>query len=161
MAQLCATDPRWLSAGQRGRAAVARGNLAPGTGFGYYRVWCNRLEGGAGACSAADAGIPSVYLSNRDSVLRRWRPRSCSGYCRRCWPRAGKYPAQRAGDVDVWPPDPLDIENLNQDEQAGTRWWEEFSEYRQMARSDADAAGVDDSPAYRRETRWRPAASGV
>ncbi len=51
MAQLCATQIRdWLSAGQQGRALLWRGgNLAPGTGFGYYRAGAQPAGGGAGA----------------------------------------------------------------------------------------------------------------
>ncbi len=50
MAQLCATQIRdWLSAGQQGARCCGAGNLAPGTGFGYYRAGAQPAGGGAGA----------------------------------------------------------------------------------------------------------------
>ena len=94
MAQLCATQIRdWLSAGQRGALLLWRGETSrPVQASDITVLVRNRLEAAQVREALQTLGIPSVYLSNRDSVLRRWRPRSCSGYCRRCWPRSGKIP---------------------------------------------------------------------
>ena len=43
--------------------------------------------------------IPSVYLSNRDSVFDTLEARKCSGCFRRYWRRSAKYASKRAGQL--------------------------------------------------------------
>lgn len=64
----------------------------------------NRLEAAQVREALQTLGIPSVYLSNRDSVFETLEARELLlAIAGGAGPGAGKYPAQRAGDVDVWP----------------------------------------------------------
>lgn len=94
MAQLCATQIRdWLSAGQQGRALLWRGETSrPVQASDITVLVRNRLEAAQVREALQTLGIPSVYLSNRDSVFETLEAQSCSGCCRRCCPRSGKIP---------------------------------------------------------------------
>lgn len=83
MAQVCAAQIRdWLQAGQRGEALLMNGDDA-------RPVRASDISAGAQPPRppVRDAltllEIPSVYLSNRDSVLKLWKRRKCFGCCRR------------------------------------------------------------------------------
>ena len=71
MAQLCATQIRdWLSAGQQGRALLWRGETSrPVQASDITVLVRNRLEAAQVREALQTLGIPSVYLSNRDSVF--------------------------------------------------------------------------------------------
>ncbi|MCV4683533.1 hypothetical protein OFB94_27975, partial [Escherichia coli] len=66
MAQLCATQIRdWLSAGQRGRALLWRGETSrPVQASDITVLVRNRLEAAQVREALQTLGIPSVYLSN-------------------------------------------------------------------------------------------------
>jgi exodeoxyribonuclease V beta subunit len=70
MAQLCAAQIRdWLSAVSRA-ALLWRGEKAePGAGFGYHGAGAQPSGGVVDPRCPAALAIPSVYLSNRDSVF--------------------------------------------------------------------------------------------
>ncbi|MCL8281955.1 exodeoxyribonuclease V subunit beta, partial [Pseudomonas aeruginosa] len=71
MAQLCATQIRdWLSADQQGRALLWRGETSrPVQASDITVLVRNRLEAAQVREALQTLGIPSVYLSNRDSVF--------------------------------------------------------------------------------------------
>ena len=86
-------DPRLAERRSAGARAAVRGETSrPVQASDITVLVRNRLEAAQVREALQTLGIPSVYLSNRDSVLRRLRPVNCSGYCRRCWPRSGKIP---------------------------------------------------------------------
>lgn len=135
MAQLCATQIRdWLSAGQRGRALLWRGETRARYRLRILPCWCATGWRRRRCVKRCRRWVfPRSTSPTATAFLRRWRPRSCSGYCRRCWPGAGKY-LRSALATSMFGLTALDIENLNQDEQAWDALVEEFSEYRQIWR---------------------------
>ncbi len=88
MAQLCAAQIRdWLSAGQQGRALLWRNDKAarPVQASDITVLVRNRQEASLIRDALRALAIPSVYLSNRDSVSTRRKRRRFYGYCRRYW----------------------------------------------------------------------------
>ncbi len=70
MAQLCATQIRdWLSAGQQGARCWAGETPRPVQASDITVLVRNRLEAAQVREALQTLGIPSVYLSNRDSVF--------------------------------------------------------------------------------------------
>ncbi|QDW11582.1 exodeoxyribonuclease V subunit beta [Klebsiella pneumoniae] len=136
MAQLCATQIRdWLSAGQRGRALLWRGETSrPVQASDITVLVRNRLEAAQVREALQTLGIPSVYLSNRDSVFETLEAQELLWLLQAVLAPERENTLSSALATSMFGLTALDIENLNQDEQAWDALVEEFSEYRQIWR---------------------------
>lgn len=136
MAQLCATQIRdWLSAGQRGRALLWRGETSrPVQASDITVLVRNRLEATQVREALQTLGIPSVYLSNRDSVFETLEAQELLWLLQAVLAPERENTLRSALATSMFGLTALDIENLNQDEQAWDALVEEFSEYRQIWR---------------------------
>ena len=136
MAQLCATQIRdWLSAGQRGRALLWRGETSrPVQASDITVLVRNRLEAAQVREALQALGIPSVYLSNRDSVFETLEAQELLWLLQAVLSPERENTLRSALATSMFGLTALDIENLNQDEQAWDALVEEFSEYRQIWR---------------------------
>ncbi|HGO4251847.1 TPA: exodeoxyribonuclease V subunit beta [Klebsiella pneumoniae] len=136
MAQLCATQIRdWLSAGQRGRALLWRGETSrPVQASDITVLVRNRLEAAQVREALQTLGIPSVYLSNRDSVFETLEAQELLWLLQAVLAQERENTLRSALATSMFGLTALDIENLNQDEQAWDALVEEFSEYRQIWR---------------------------
>ncbi|EPO5570877.1 TPA: exodeoxyribonuclease V subunit beta [Klebsiella pneumoniae] len=136
MAQLCATQIRdWLSAGQRGRALLWRGETSrPVQASDITVLVRNRLEAAQVREALQTLGIPSVYLSNRDSVFETLEAQELLWLLQAVQAPERENTLRSALATSMFGLTALDIENLNQDEQAWDALVEEFSEYRQIWR---------------------------
>ncbi|HFN7229468.1 TPA: exodeoxyribonuclease V subunit beta [Klebsiella quasipneumoniae] len=136
MAQLCATQIRdWLSAGQQGRARLWRGETScPVQASDITVLVRNRLEAAQVREALQTLGIPSVYLSNRDSVFETLEAQELLWLLQAVLSPERENTLRSALATSMFGLTALDIENLNQDEQAWDALVEEFSEYRQIWR---------------------------
>lgn len=136
MAQLCATQIRdWLSAGQQGRALLWRGETSRPVHASDITVLVrNRLEAAQVREALQTLGIPSVYLSNRDSVFETLEAQELLWLLQAVLAPERENTLRSALATSMFGLTALDIENLNQDEQAWDALVEEFSEYRQIWR---------------------------
>ncbi len=136
MAQLCATQIRdWLSAGQQGRALLWRGETSrPVQASDITVLVRNRLEAAQVREALQTLGIPSVYLSNRDSVFETLEAQELLWLLQAVLAPERENTLRSALATSMFGLTALDIENLNQDEQAWDALVEEFSEYRQIWR---------------------------
>ncbi|WP_048978439.1 exodeoxyribonuclease V subunit beta [Klebsiella pneumoniae] len=136
MVQLCATQIRdWLSAGQRGRALLWRGETSrPVQASDITVLVRNRLEAAQVREALQTLGIPSVYLSNRDSVFETLEAQELLWLLQAVLAPERENTLRSALATSMFGLTALDIENLNQDEQAWDALVEEFSEYRQIWR---------------------------
>ncbi|ELZ7208812.1 exodeoxyribonuclease V subunit beta [Klebsiella pneumoniae] len=136
MAQLCATQIRdWLSAGQRGRALLWRGETSrPVQASDITVLVRNRLEAAQVREALQTLGIPSVYLSNRDSVFETLEAQELLWLLQAVLAPERENTLRSALATSMFGLTAQDIENLNQDEQAWDALVEEFSEYRQIWR---------------------------
>lgn len=136
MAQLCATHVRdWLSAGQQGRALLWRGETSrPVQASDITVLVRNRLEAAQVREALQTLGIPSVYLSNRDSVFETLEAQELLWLLQAVLAPERENTLRSALATSMFGLTALDIENLNQDEQAWDALVEEFSEYRQIWR---------------------------
>ena len=136
MAQLCATQIRdWLSAGQRGRALLWRGETSrPVQASDITVLVRNRLEAAQVREALQTLGIPSVYLSNRDSVFETLEAQELLWLLQAVLAPERENTLRSALATSMFGLTARDIENLNQDEQAWDALVEEFSEYRQIWR---------------------------
>ncbi|UMC97896.1 exodeoxyribonuclease V subunit beta [Klebsiella pneumoniae] len=136
MAQLCATQIRdWLSAGQRGRALLWRGETSrPVQASDITVLVRNRLEAAQVREALQTLGIPSVFLSNRDSVFETLEAQELLWLLQAVLAPERENTLRSALATSMFGLTALDIENLNQDEQAWDALVEEFSEYRQIWR---------------------------
>ncbi|MEH8360459.1 exodeoxyribonuclease V subunit beta [Klebsiella pneumoniae] len=136
MAQLCATQIRdWLSAGQRGRTLLWRGETSrPVQASDITVLVRNRLEAAQVREALQTLGIPSVYLSNRDSVFETLEAQELLWLLQAVLAPERENTLRSALATSMFGLTALDIENLNQDEQAWDALVEEFSEYRQIWR---------------------------
>ncbi|HBS6269693.1 TPA: exodeoxyribonuclease V subunit beta [Klebsiella pneumoniae] len=136
MAQLCATQIRdWLSAGQQGRALLWRGETSrPVQASDITVLVRNRLEAAQVREALQTLGIPSVYLSNRDSVFETLEAQELLWLLQAVLAPEREDTLRSALATSMFGLTALDIENLNQDEQAWDALVEEFSEYRQIWR---------------------------
>lgn len=136
MAQLCATHIRdWLSAGQQGRALLWRGGTSrPVQASDITVLVRNRLEAAQVREALQTLGIPSVYLSNRDSVFETLEAQELLWLLQAVLAPERENTLRSALATSMFGLTALDIENLNQDEQAWDALVEEFSEYRQIWR---------------------------
>ncbi|WP_434105131.1 exodeoxyribonuclease V subunit beta [Klebsiella quasipneumoniae] len=136
MAQLCATQIRdWLSAGQQGRARLWRGETSrPVQASDITVLVRNRLEAAQVREALQTLGIPSVYLSNRDSVFETLEAQELLWLLQAVLSPERENTLRSALATSMFGLTALDIENLNQDEQAWDALVEEFSAYRQIWR---------------------------
>lgn len=136
MAQLCATQIRdWLSAGQQGRALLWRGETSrPVQSSDITVLVRNRLEAAQVREALQTLGIPSVYLSNRDSVFETLEAQELLWLLQAVLSPERENTLRSALATSMFGLTARDIENLNQDEQAWDALVEEFSEYRQIWR---------------------------
>ncbi|HBR1000505.1 TPA: exodeoxyribonuclease V subunit beta [Klebsiella quasipneumoniae] len=136
MAQLCAMQIRdWLSAGQQGRARLWRGETSrPVQASDITVLVRNRLEAAQVREALQTLGIPSVYLSNRDSVFETLEAQELLWLLQAVLSPERENTLRSALATSMFGLTALDIENLNQDEQAWDALVEEFSEYRQIWR---------------------------
>lgn len=136
MAQLCATQIRdWLSAGQQGRALLWRGETSrPVQASDITVLVRNRLEAAQVREALQTLGIPSVYLSNRDSVFETLEAQELLWLLQAVLAPERENTLRSALATSMFGLTARDIENLNQDEQAWDALVEEFSEYRQIWR---------------------------
>lgn len=136
MAQLCATQIRdWLSDGQQGRALLWRGETSrPVQASDITVLVRNRLEAAQVREALQTLGIPSVYLSNRDSVFETLEAQELLWLLQAVLAPERENTLRSALATSMFGLTALDIENLNQDEQAWDALVEEFSEYRQIWR---------------------------
>ncbi|HDZ0566684.1 TPA: exodeoxyribonuclease V subunit beta [Klebsiella quasipneumoniae] len=136
MAQLCATQIRdWLSAGQQGRALLWRGETSrPVQASDITVLVRNRLEAAQVREALQALGIPSVYLSNRDSVFETLEAQELLWLLQAVLSPERENTLRSALATSMFGLTARDIENLNQDEQAWDALVEEFSEYRQIWR---------------------------
>ena len=136
MAQLCATQIRdWLSAGQQGRALLWRGETSrPVQASDITVLVRNRLEAAQVREALQTLGIPSVYLSNRDSVFETLEAQELLWLLQAVLAPERENTLRSALATSMFGLTALDIENLNQDEQAWDALVEEFSAYRQIWR---------------------------
>lgn len=136
MAQLCATQIRdWLSAGQQGRALLWRGEQAEPVRASDITVLVrNRQEAALIRDALQLLAIPSVYLSNRDSVFETPEAQELLWVLQAVLAPERENTLRSALATAMFGLNAQDIENLNQDERAWDELVEEFSEYRQVWR---------------------------
>lgn len=136
MAQLCATQIRdWLSAGQQGRALLWRGEKAEPVRASDITVLVrNRLEAALIRDALQLLSIPSVYLSNRDSVFETPEAQELLWVLQAVLAPERENTLRSALATSMFGLNAQDIENLNQDERAWDALVEEFSEYRHIWR---------------------------
>lgn len=94
----------------------------------------NRLEAAQVREALQTLGIPSVYLSNRDSVFETLEAQELLWLLQAVLAPERENTLRSALATSMFGLTALDIENLNQDEQAWDALVEEFSEYRQIWR---------------------------
>lgn len=136
MAQLCATQIRdWLSAGQRGSALLWRGeNARPVQASDITVLVRNRQEASLIRDALRALAIPSVYLSNRDSVFETPEAQELLWVLQAVLAPERENTLRSALATAIFGLNAWDIECLNQDERAWDALVEEFSEYRQIWR---------------------------
>lgn len=136
MAQLCAAQIRdWLSAGQQGSALLWRGEDArPVQASDMTVLVRNRQEASLIRDALRALAIPSVYLSNRDSVFETPEAQEILWILQAVLAPERENTLRSALATSVFGLNALDIESLNQDERAWDALVEEFSEYRQIWR---------------------------
>lgn len=134
MAQLCAGQIRdWLSAGQRGEALLWRGEKArPVEASDITVLVRNRQEAGLIRDALNAFGIPSVYLSNRDSVFETPEALEMLWLLQAVLTPERESSLRTALASSLFGLNAQDIERLNLDEVAWDAVVEEFSHYRQL-----------------------------
>lgn len=137
MAQLCAAQIRdWLSAGQQGRALLWRNDKAarPVQASDITVLVRNRQEASLIRDALRALAIPSVYLSNRDSVFDTPEAQEILWLLQAVLAPERENTLRSALATSIFGLNALDIERLNQDERAWDALVEEFSIYRQIWR---------------------------
>ncbi|MBB1202893.1 exodeoxyribonuclease V subunit beta [Enterobacteriaceae bacterium 89] len=134
MAQLCAGQIRdWLSAGQSGEALLWRGEHARPVQASDITVLVRNRQEAALVRDALNAlGIPSVYLSNRDSVFETPEAQEMLWLLQAVLAPERESSLRCALASSMFGLSAVDIERLNLDEVAWDEVVEEFSEYRQL-----------------------------
>lgn len=134
MAQLCAGQIRdWLSAGQRGDALLWRGEHARPVEASDITVLVRNRQEAALVRDALNAlGIPSVYLSNRDSVFETPEAQELLWLLQAVLAPERESSLRSALASSLFGLNAQDIERLNLDELAWDALVEEFSAYRQL-----------------------------
>lgn len=136
MAQLCAAQIRdWLSAGQQGKALLWRGEKAEPVRASDITVLVrNRQEASLIRDALQLLSIPSVYLSNRDSVFETPEAQELLWLLQAVLAPERENTLRSALATSMFGLNAQDIENLNHDERAWDALVEEFSGYRQIWR---------------------------
>lgn len=134
MAQQCAQQIRdWLAAGQRGDALLWQGESArPVQASDITILVRSRNEAAIVREALGGLNIPSVYLSNRDSVFATPEARELLWILQAVLAPEIESTLRSAVATSVLGLDARRIEALNEDEDAWDRLVEEFSAYRQI-----------------------------
>lgn len=134
MAQLCATQIRdWLSAGQKGDALLYEGDKArPVKASDITVLVRSRHEASLIRDALTLLGIPSVYLSNRDSVFETPEAQELLWLLHAVLTPERENTLRSALATSMLGLTARDIDALNLDEDAWDRVVEEFSHYREL-----------------------------
>lgn len=134
MAMQCAQQIRdWLSAGQRGEALLWKGEKSrPVQSSDITILVRSRGEASIVREALGALNIPSVYLSNRDSVFATPEAREILWILQAVLAPEIETALRSAVATSMLGLDASMIEALNNDENAWDRLVEEFSEYRQI-----------------------------
>lgn len=132
MAQQCAAQIRdWLTGGQRGTALLWRGDSArPVQASDITVLVRNRQEASLIRDALNALAIPSVYLSNRDSVFETPEAQELLWVLQAVLTPERENTLRSALATAMFGLNARDIERLNQDEHAWDALVEEFSDYR-------------------------------
>ncbi|MFB5642701.1 exodeoxyribonuclease V subunit beta [Kluyvera ascorbata] len=132
MAQQCAAQIRdWLTAGQQGTALLWRGDNARQVQASDITVLVrNRQEASLIRDALNALAIPSVYLSNRDSVFETPEAQELLWVLQAVLTPERENTLRSALATAMFGLNAQDIERLNQDENAWDALVEEFSDYR-------------------------------
>ena len=132
MAQQCAAQIRdWLTAGQQGTALLWRGdNARPVQASDITVLVRNRQEASLIRDALNALAIPSVYLSNRDSVFETPEAQELLWVLQAVLTPERENMLRSALATAMFGLNSQDIERLNQDEHAWDALVEEFSNYR-------------------------------
>ena len=132
MAQQCAAQIHdWLDGGQRGTALLWRGDSArPVQASDITVLVRNRQEASLIRDALNALAIPSVYLSNRDSVFETPEAQELLWVLQAVLTPERENTLRSALATAMFGLNARDIERLNQDEQAWDALVEEFSDYR-------------------------------
>ncbi|WP_432699861.1 exodeoxyribonuclease V subunit beta [Kluyvera cryocrescens] len=132
MAQQCAAQIRdWLTAGQRGTALLWRGKKAEPVKASDITVLVrNRQEASLIRDALNALAIPSVYLSNRDSVFETPEAQELLWVLQAVLTPERENTLRSALATSMFGLNARDIERLNQDENAWDALVEEFTDYR-------------------------------
>ncbi|BDH44753.1 RecBCD enzyme subunit RecB [Salmonella enterica subsp. enterica serovar Choleraesuis] len=133
MARQCASEIRhWLSAGQRGDALLWRGDKSRPVAASDITVLVrSRQEAGLIRDALNALNIPSVYLSNRDSVFTTPEARELLWVLQAVLNPERENLVRNALATALLGLDASRLDALNQDEQAWEHIVEEFDDYRQ------------------------------
>jgi exodeoxyribonuclease V beta subunit len=134
MAMQCAQQIRdWLSAGQRGEALLWKGEVSrPVQSSDITILVRSRGEASIVREALSALNIPSVYLSNRDSVFATPEAREILWVLQAVLAPEIETALRSAVATSMLGLDAQMIEALNNDENAWDQLVEEFSEYRQI-----------------------------
>ena len=134
MAMQCAQQIRdWLSAGQRGEALLWKGEVSrPVQSSDITILVRSRGEASIVREALSALNIPSVYLSNRDSVFATPEAREILWILQAVLAPEIETALRSAVATSMLGLDAQMIEALNNDENAWDQLVEEFSEYRQI-----------------------------
>lgn len=132
MAEQCAAQIRdWLTGGQRGTALLWRGDKAQPVQASDITVLVrNRQEASLIRDALNALAIPSVYLSNRDSVFETPEAQELLWVLQAVLTPERENTLRSALATAMFGLNARDIEQLNQDENAWDALVEEFTEYR-------------------------------
>lgn len=134
MARLCAGQIRdWLSAGQRGEARLWRGDMYRSVEASDITVLVrNRLEAALVRDALNALAIPSVYLSNRDSVFETPEAQELLWVLQAVLAPERESLLRSALATTMFGLTARDLEALNLNEQAWDDVVDEFAGYRQL-----------------------------
>lgn len=133
MARQCAADIcHWLTAGQQGTALIGKGeNLRPVQASDITILVRSRGEASVMREALNGLAIPSVYLSNRDSVFTTPEAREMLWLLQAVLAPEQERVLRSALATSIFGLDALTLDALNQDERAWDMLVDEFDRYRQ------------------------------
>lgn len=154
MAQQCAAQIRdWLSAGAQGEALLWKGHTAKAVSASDITVLVrSRQEASLVRDALTLLAIPSVYLSNRDSVFETLEAQEMLWLLQAVLTPERESTLRSALASSMLGLNARDIDALNNDESAWDAVVEEFAHYRerwQKTRRHGDAARIDGSASCR------------
>lgn len=134
MAQVCAAQIRdWLEAGQRGDALLIHGSQSRAVSASDISVLVrSRQEAALVRDALTLLAIPSVYLSNRDSVFETLEAQEMLWVLQAVMAPERENTLRSALATSMMGLNAHDIETLNENESAWDRVVEEFVDYRQI-----------------------------